>query len=125
MAFLMDLPPAARRELAARWGAEESTDLLYRTMTDPAHLSAAVDALGPGARSVLVHVARGSGAVDDLLARLPISRERLGAQLDGLGALGLVLRQPIGDGPPRLARAPFGGEPLYVPADVAAVLAGG
>src|SRR5947209_2532847 len=122
MAFLLDLPAPNRRELAARWRVEESTDLLYRTMTDPSALSARVAALGAPARDALTRLARRSGPVEDLLAALPVSRERLVGALDALGAYGLVLREPVGGAPPRPARAPFGEEVLYVPADVAAAL---
>ena len=33
MAFLLDLPSAARADLAARWGVEPSTGALYEAMT--------------------------------------------------------------------------------------------
>ncbi len=122
MAFLLDLPDAGRRELAARWGVEESTDLLYRTITDPAALDACLAVLGSSARAALTRLARHPCSVDDLMAQLPTTAERLAADLDALGALGLVLRQPAGTAPPRPARAPFGDEPLYVPPDVVAAL---
>jgi hypothetical protein len=111
MAFLLDLPPAARAELAGRWGVEATTVALYQAMTGPRVLDAEE-------QRVLARLARESTSVEDLLAALPISRERLIARLDKLGALGLVLRVPPGDVPPRPARAPFGGEKLYVPSDV-------
>jgi hypothetical protein len=119
MAFLLDLPEAPRRELAARWGVEETTAALYQVMTDPAALTARHDALG-----VLTSLARGPASFDDLLASTPASRERLSAELDRLGSLGLVLRLPERDVAPRPARMPFGPEQLYVPPDVARVLAG-
>jgi hypothetical protein len=122
MAFLLDLPDAGRRELAARWGVEESTDLLYRTMTDPAALDARLGVLGHSARAALARLARRPSSLDDLVARLPTPAERVAADLDALGALGLVLRQPVGTAPPRPARKPFGDEPLYVLPDIAAAL---
>jgi hypothetical protein len=118
MAFLLDLPPGARRDLAARWGVQEGTAALYQTMTDPATLAARRDPLG-----ALDALARRPAQIDDLLAALPTSRERLADELDRLGALGLVLRLPEGGAAPRAARAPFGQETLYVPPDVAAALA--
>lgn len=120
MAFLLDLPDVPRRELATRWGVEETTAALYQVMTDPAALAARQDPLG-----VLSSLARAPASFDDLLAALPASRDRLAAELDRLGALGLVLRLPERDVAPRPARAPFGREALYVPPDVARVLPGG
>jgi len=111
MAFLLDLPSAARADLAARWGVEPSTGALYEAMTAPRSLD-------DDERVVLARLAREAMNLEDLLASLPLSRERLVARLDALGALGLVLRAPLGDAPPRPARAPFGAEKLYVPADV-------
>src|SRR5437870_6018917 len=124
MAFLLDAPAAVRRDLSARWGVAENTDLLYRAMTEPGALRDHLRALGPGAESALRRLGRGPASFEDLLAGLLTSRERLAELVDGLAALGLVLREPIGDAPPRPARAPFGEEALYVPPDVAEALAG-
>src|SRR5687768_5224499 len=114
MAFLLDLPTAARRELAARWGVEETTALLYRAMTDPGTLEAQLAAVGPTARRTLDLLARAPASIDEILAGAPTSRERLELELDALGALGLVLRLPEREVPPRPARAPFGSELLYL-----------
>jgi hypothetical protein len=118
MAFLLDLPDAPRRELADRWGAQEGTAALYQVMTDPAALAVRRDAVG-----ALELLARRPASFDDLLAALPTSRERLAAELDRLGTLGLVLVLPEGTVPPRAAHSPFGRQALYVPPDVVSALA--
>lgn len=126
MALLLDLPPAGRRELARAWSTEESTALLYTTMTDPAALAARIEQLSPGARQALAALRRAPASRDDLLSRLPVSAERLAASVEELARLGLVLRLPERAGQvPRLALGAGPDEPCYVPPDVAAAVGRG
>jgi hypothetical protein len=123
MALLLDLPLAARRSLAERWHAQEDAPLLYRTMTDPAQLTARLSELPAAARSVLTSLRGGPAARADLLARLPLSEGRLDEALAGLAALGLVLRAPEAGGrAPRLAVERSVGDRLYVAGDVQSAL---
>lgn len=118
MAFLLDLPPAPRAELAARWAVEETTAALHQAMTDGRRVERELERIGGQSRRALELLAREPASLDELLAGLASSRDRLEADLDQLGALGLVLRLPPGRLPPRSARAPFGADVLFVAGDI-------
>lgn len=120
MGLLLDLPPLVRRALAEHWGTEGDAASLYRAMTGPTTLRACIDGLPPRAGEVLAVLLRAPASRHNLLARMPLSAQRLDEALAALADRGLILRLPEqGLRTPRLAAGASAHESLYVPADVA------